>query len=150
MKVKLLYENSKMPTKAHESDACFDLYVRLDCEEYRMKFIEIPSHECRVVSLGIATEIPEGFFAFVVPRSSLGFKKHCRLSNSVGIIDSGYRGEWKASIYNDSDVSQYIQDGEKICQFGLLPIWNAEVLYPVDELSDSDRGEGGFGSSGVR
>lgn len=148
MKVKLLYKNSKMPTKAHTSDACYDLYARLDVNEYPMKFVEIPPHDYREISFGIATEIPEHLFAFIVPRSSLGFKKHCRLSNSVGIIDSGYRGEWKASIYNDSDVSQYIQDGEKICQFGLTPIYN-EVLYEVDELSESDRGTGGFGSTGT-
>lgn len=147
MKIKLLFNNSKMPTKAYVTDACYDLYARLDIEECPMNILEIPPHEYRVVSLGIATEIPEGFFAAVVPRSSLGFKKHVRLSNSVGIIDSGYRGEWKASLYNDSDISQYIQDGEKICQFALIPIVN-EVLYEVDELSDSERGSGGFGSTG--
>ena len=78
----------------------------------------------------------------------MGIKRHLRLSNSVGIIDSSYRGEWMVALHNDGDESQIIRHGDRIAQFTILPVLdvNLKIVY---EVSDTDRGTGGFGSSGV-
>ena len=141
MKVLLTHQNSKLPTKAHKTDACFDLYARLDAP------IFILPNSTVSIPLGIKTEIPEGYFCAVFPRSGLGIKKGLRLANSTGIIDADYRGEWICALHNDSESSWTIEPGERICQFAILPVIDCE-LKPVEELTTTERGEGGFGSSG--
>lgn len=142
MKVKLTKPNAIMPTKAHEGDACFDLYAAID------EPIEINEHSASpMFSLGIATEIPEGYFCAIFPRSGLGIKKNLRLSNSTGIIDSNYRGEWMTSIYNDSEDVRVIEPGQRVCQFAILPVYQL-VLEEVEELNETNRGKAGFGSTG--
>ena len=144
IKVKLTQSNSKMPTKAHDDDACYDLYAAID------KPIEINEHSASpMFSLGIATEIDPNYFCAIFPRSGLGIKQNLRLSNSTGIIDAGYRGEWMTSIYNDSNDVRIIEPGQKVCQFAILPVIKSE-LELVDELSESERGSGGFGSTGIK
>lgn len=144
IKVKLTQPNSKMPTKAHDDDACYDLYAAID------KPIEINEHSASpMFSLGIATEIDPNYFCAIFPRSGLGIKQNLRLSNSTGIIDAGYRGEWMTSIYNDSNDVRTIEPGQKVCQFAILPVIKSE-LEVVEELSESKRGSGGFGSTGIK
>ena len=144
LKIKLTKPNSKMPTKAHEHDACFDLYAAVD------KPIEINQHSASpMFSLGISTEIPDGYFCAIFPRSGLGIKQNLRLSNSTGIIDSNYRGEWMTSIYNDSDDVRRIEPGQRVCQFAVLPMIESE-LELVEELSESERGACGFGSTDIK
>ena len=141
LKVKKLTSTAKIPTKAHNTDACFDLY----CDN---KYdIIIQPHCSEVLSTGIQTEIPEGYFAPVFSRSGMGFKQGLRLCNSVGVIDADYRGEWMVKLVNDSEIPAVIHPGNKIAQFTLLPVLDINI-EDVEELSDTERGEGGFGSTG--
>lgn len=134
-----------MPTKAHNTDACFDLYAPTGTR--RGDFFWVPAHGSVMVDLGFATEIPEGYFAAVFPRSGTASKKHLRNSNCVGVIDAGYRGTWKVSLHNDSDQDQMVTYGDRIAQFCILPVLETNLSL-VDSLEDTERGEGGFGSSG--
>ena len=102
VKIKRLTETAKMPTKAHVTDACFDLYV--DEPEHVDTAIKIHPGETIKLHSGIATEIPKGYFAAIFPRSGLGINKGLRLPNCTGIIDSDYRGEWIIALTNDSPI----------------------------------------------
>lgn len=145
VKIKLVEPFATMPTKAHNTDACFDLYAPTGAR--KGDFFWVPSHGSVMVDLGFATEIPEGYFAAIFPRSGTASKKHLRNSNCVGVIDAGYRGTWKVSLHNDSDQDQMVTYGDRIAQFCILPVLETSLAL-VDNLSDTDRGEGGFGSSG--
>lgn len=141
VKIKRLTPTAQLPTKAHATDAGYDLYA--DSVE-----VCIPDGLASY-STGIAVEIPEGYVGLVFPRSSI-YKKHLMLSNSVGVIDSGYRGEVKAkfNLINDgSDMYEVYEVGERIAQLIIIP-YPEVVFEEVDTLSDSDRGTGGYGSSG--
>lgn len=144
IKIKRLTDTATLPTKAHPSDACFDIYA--DCP-YKER-VEIKPKEAVTINTGFATNIPNGYFATVFPRSGMGIKRHLRLSNSTGIIDSGYVGEWLISIYNDGNETQIIKHGDRIAQFAILPVLDVN-LNEVNELDETDRGANGFGSSGT-
>ena len=147
VKVKRLTETAKLPTKAHTTDACFDLYV--DEPEYSEEGIKINAGKTVKLHSGIATEIPKGYFAAIFPRSGLGINKGLRLPNCTGIIDSDYRGEWVIALTNDSQVNRTIYHGDRVAQFAILPVPNV-ILKEVDVLSETDRGAGGLGSSGTK
>ena len=139
MKIKLLDENAKVRFRGRDMAAGYDLY---SAEE-----IVIPVGDCRLISTGIALEIPEYYFGGIFPRSGTAVKRGLRLANCVGVIDADYRGEIKVPLYNDSSVPQKIELNERIAQLIILPF--ATVEYEVvDELSDTERGEGGFNSTG--
>ena len=139
IKVKKLNPLAILPTKAHSTDAGFDLHAV--SKNY--------DDDGNVVyGCGLAFEIPEGYMGLVFPRSS-NAKKSLILSNSVGVIDSGYRGEVTAKFKSISPLHEReYQIGERFAQIIFLPIPNVE-LEITDELSDSERGTGGYGSSGV-
>lgn len=101
-----------------------------------------------VVGCGLAVEIPSGCVGLVFPRSGLAAKQGITLSNSVGVIDSGYRGEVCAALINQSYETVTLEAGTRVCQLVVMPYVPCE-LVPVDELSDTERGAGGFGSTGV-
>ena len=143
LQIKRCSETSILPTKAHVTDACYDIYA--DLQDH--SFITIPPHTSKSIRTGFCTSIPKGYFASVFARSGLGCKKGLRLANSVGIIDADYRGEWLVVLRNDSDEEQVVSHGDRIAQFALLPVITTE-LVEVSELDDTDRGSGGFGSSG--
>lgn len=145
VKIKLVEPFATMPTKAHDTDACFDLYAPTGV--HKGDFFWVPAHSSVMIDLGFATEIPEGYFAAVFPRSGTASKKHLRNSNCVGVIDAGYRGTWKVSLHNDSGQDQMVSYGDRIAQFCILPALETNLSL-VDSLEDTDRGEGGFGSSG--
>ena len=145
VKIKLVEPFATMPTKAHDTDACFDLYAPTGV--HKGDFFWVPAHSSVMIDLGFATEIPEGYFAAVFPRSGTASKKHLRNSNCVGVIDAGYRGTWKVSLHNDSGQDQMVSYGDRIAQFCILPVLETNLSL-VDSLEDTDRGEGGFGSSG--
>lgn len=163
IKIKKLNENTILPTKAHSTDACFDIYANLIGEKYndlvlnestgKINFIEyknavkIDPGKSFCIPTGFCTEIPEGYFAPIFCRSGMGIKRHLRLCNSVGIIDSSYRGEWMVALHNDGEEPQIIKHGDRIAQFAILPVLDMN-LEEVAELTNTDRGEGGFGSSG--
>ena len=145
VKIKLVEPFATMPTKAHDTDACFDLYAPIGTR--KGDFFWVPAHSSVMVDLGFATEIPEGYFAAVFPRSGTASKKHLRNSNCVGVIDAGYRGTWKVSLHNDSDQDQMVSYGDRIAQFCILPVLETNLSL-VYSLEGTERGEGGFGSSG--
>ena len=139
MKVKRLYEEALLPTKATEGSAAFDLYA----------YTEAPLEpgETFKYKTGIALEIPEGKVGLIFPRSGLSTKFGIRLSNCVGVIDSDYRGEIIVALHNDSYESYMIYRGDRIAQLMIADIPKIEI-EEVAELSDTKRGIGGFGSSG--
>ncbi len=138
IKFKKLCAEAVEPTKAHPSDAGADLVAtskKWDDEK-----------QCWIYGTGIATEIPEGYVGLVFPRSSIR-KYGLALANAVGVIDSGYRGEIMAS-YKPIGSGNTYNIGDKIAQLIIMPY--PEVNYlEVSELSDTDRGEGGHGSTGI-
>lgn len=137
IKVKKIHPQAVLPVKAHLSDAGFDLYATSKAYD----------NDGNVVyGCGLAFEIPEGYMGLVFPRSS-NAKKSLLLSNSVGVIDSGYRGEVTAKFKKLYPGEEY-KIGERFAQLIILPIPSV-VFNLVDELSDSERGTGGYGSSGL-
>lgn len=137
LKIKRLTTVAKLPTFAHPGDACFDIYAGQN--------VVVPAKGYATVPTGIASEIPEGYEVVIRPRSGLAFDHGLQVH--PGTIDSGYRGEWLVQVYNHSHTSYLIQEGERIAQ-GALRIAPRVEIEEVDKLSDSVRGERGFGSTG--
>ena len=133
-------EGAQVPTYAHETDAAADLYA--------MDETIVPAHSYgKKLRTGVKIQLPEGWLAFILPRSSIGAKTPLRLSNSVGLIDSGYRGELGVLYDNTSDEDYHINQGDRIAQLLVMPSYRFQAKV-VDILADSDRGETGFGDSG--
>ena len=140
LKIKILDKNIPSPKFAHKSDAGIDLYSTID---YVLK-----PFERKLVPTGIKIEIPEGYAGFVQPRSGLAINHGISLVNTPGLIDSGYRGEIKAILINFDPAKNFeIKKGDKICQLVIMKIENPDIIFE-DELNESERGEGGFGSTG--
>lgn len=142
IKVKRISENAVLPVKAHSTDAGFDL----TCTN-----ITTEVNECGQLILvyhtGLAVEIPEGYFGALVPRSSIA-KKAVMLTNGLGVLDSGFRGEVVAKFRSTTDVVPSLYKiGERFAQLLILPCLDVTFEEAL-ELSDSERGEGGFGSTG--
>ena len=133
-------EGAQVPTYAHDTDAAADLYALEDT------VLRGPSLGNKIRT-GVKIQLPEGWLALIIPRSSIGAKTSMRLSNSVGLIDSGYRGELGV-LYDNIDINDVtIHKGDRIAQLLVMPSYRFQAKV-VDSLEDSDRGEGGFGSSG--
>lgn len=139
--VKKLNPMAIIPTRAHSTDAGLDLYA---CTGEK---IIIAPHQTIKVSTGLAIELPDGYFGAVFARSGLATKQGLRPANAVGVCDSSYRGEYIVALHNDTDIPQMINPMERIAQLVVMPYLPVE-LVEVDELSDTERGAGGFGSSG--
>lgn len=136
---KLKYEAS-VPTRAHPGDAGLDLYA---CEA-----AHLGPGERWSVGTGVAVEIPEGYAGLVLPRSGLARDHGISLVNSPGLIDSGYRGEVRVLLLNTDPADTFrVEPGERIAQLAIAPVALAEPVE-VESLTDSARGDGGFGSSG--
>ena len=147
MKIQLLTETAKKPTKAHPEDACYDIYADLGGLNLNTSdVLTIPPHKTVKVPTGFATEIPHGYWGAIFARSGLASKRSLRPAQGVPVIDEPYRGQWFIPLHNDSDEMQTISHGERICQFMLLPYFNIDFEV-VDKLSITERGEGGFCSS---
>lgn len=142
IKIKKLKENAILPTRGSASAAGYDLYACLDSDS-----IVIPPHTAAKIGTGIALAVPEGYFGAIFARSGLAAKQNLRPSNCVGVADSDYRGEYIVSLHNDSETERTIQNGDRIAQLVIMPFMSAEFME-VDELDDTDRGSGGFGSTG--
>lgn len=140
IKVHKIDKELQTPRYAHTGDAGLDLYSALDCI--------IRPLERRKVPTGIKIAIPPGYAGFVQPKSGLAIKKGLGLVNTPGLIDSGYRGEVCAVLINlDSREDIRIMRGDKICQLIIQKVEHADIVL-ADELDDTTRGEGGFGSTG--
>jgi dUTP pyrophosphatase len=136
----LLTDSAKRPTRAHEGDAGLDLYAAEPAH--------IGPGERWSVPTGVAVEIPEGHAGLVLPRSGLAREHGIALVNSPGLIDSGYRGEIRVLLLNTDPAEVFrVQQGDRIAQLLVVGI---AALEPVEteELAESARGDGGFGSSG--
>lgn len=131
---------AKVPTYAHETDAAADLYAMAD------QIIRAGTMG-NMIHTGVKIQLPEGWLAMILPRSSMGAKTPLRLSNSVGLIDSGYRGELGVLYDNTSGKDYAIHAGDRIAQLLVMPSYRFQAKV-VDILADSDRGETGFGDSG--
>lgn len=144
IKIKKLYKNAVIPTRGSGEAAGYDLYACLGGFEE----CEISPNTTMKIGTGIAAEIPNGYFGAVFARSGLAAKKGLRPANCVGVIDSDYRGEIMVALHNDTKYTQTIKAYERIAQLVILPYLNVS-FKEVDELSDTERGEGGFGSTGT-
>lgn len=141
IKIKKLDKNAIAPTYGTEFSAGADLYVLADGN------VVIQPGETVLIHTGLAFEIPEGYGGFVFARSGLATKKGLAPANKVGVIDSDYRGELMVPLHNSSPVCAEIAPGERVAQLVILP-YAAASFIETDDISDTVRGEGGFGSTG--
>lgn len=141
IKIKKLHENAIIPTYGSEFSAGADLYALSD------KPIVIEPGKTVMVHTGLAFEIPEGYGGFVFARSGLASKKGLAPANKVGVVDSDYRGEVMVALHNSSSETATINAGERIAQIVFMPYISASFIE-CEELSETVRGGGGFGSSG--
>ena len=139
--VKRLRENAVIPTYGSAEAAGADLYACLEGA------ITIAPGETVFVPTGIAMEVPKGCAGLVFARSSLGAKRGLAPANKVGVIDSDYRGEFFVALHNHGKLPQEIAHGERIAQLLIVPVFTPG-FEEVSELSDTQRGSGGFGSTG--
>ncbi len=143
IKVKKLNDKAKLPVYASEQAAGMDLSACIDED------IVLNPMQKALVPTGIAVEIPENYAGMIYPRSGLAVKYGLTLSNCVGVIDSDYRGEIKCGIINLGDKPYTITDGERIAQMVITNTPQFEI-ETADTLNDTQRGEGGFGSTGKK
>lgn len=141
IKIKKVRPNAIVPTKGSDKSAGWDLYACLDSN------VMIDPGDTVLIPTGLSIQPPEGICALIFARSGLATKKGLRPANCVGLCDEDYRGEYMVALHNDSKNTQVVNHGDRIAQlvFQLYFESNFEV---VDSLDDTDRGAGGFGSTG--
>ena len=142
MKIKLLNENAIIPTYGTENAAGADLYSS------SLEQISFNPHETKMIPTGIALEIPNGYVGLIYARSSVGTKRGLAPANKVGVIDSDYRGEIFVALHNHTEEVQTIEPKERIAQIVITP-YIKETFEVTDSLEDTERGTGGFGSTGT-
>ena len=139
--------NAKIPTWGSINAAGADLYACLSDEQ--MPVVQINPGKTVMISVGIKTEFTPGYAALIHARSGLATKKGLAPANKVGVIDADYRGEWFVALHNHSNNIQIVEDGDRIAQ-----VLFQEIEHPtfeeVEDLSETERGEGGFGSTGTK
>ena len=143
VKIKKLDPKAKTPTYGSPYAAGADLYA---CVDEKVEFLP---HETKLIKTGIAIELPEGLCALIYARSGLATKRSLAPANKVGVVDCDYRGEIMVSLHNHSDKTQSIEPFERIAQMVIAPYIPAE-FEEVENLSETVRGEGGFGSTGTK
>lgn len=139
--VKKLRDNAVIPTRGSEYAAGYDLYAAID------ETVVIGPHETQKIGTGLSFELPENTFGMIVARSGLATKEGLRPANCSGICDSDYRGEYIIALHNDSDEIRYVEPNERIAQL-ILMSYIPMTFSLVNELTITERGEGGFGSTG--
>lgn len=144
VKVKKIKENAKLPTQGSSKAAAYDLYA---CTPNGKRLVIWPN-ETILIGTGLVMMPEEGFYGAIYARSGLASKHGLRPANCVGIIDEDYRGEVMVALHNDSAQRYYMEDGERIAQIMFHRYYPTE-FEEVDELPETDRGEGGFGSTGI-
>ncbi|MGN0979987.1 MAG: dUTP diphosphatase [Candidatus Avoscillospira sp.] len=141
--VKKLRPNAKLPTYGSEFAAGADLYACLE------EPVTIQPQEAVKIPTGIAMEIPMGYVGLVYGRSGLACKRNLAPANKVGVVDSDYRGELLVFLHNHGTIPQTVEPGERVAQMVLTPYLTAE-FFETEELSETVRGTGGFGSTGTK
>ena len=141
--IKKLRQNAIIPTYGSQYAAGADLYAAMDED------VTINSGETLLIPTGISMEIPVGFAGLIYARSGIASKRGLAPANKVGVIDSDYRGEVMVALHNHSNAPQTVAKDERIAQLVIAPFLTAE-FNEVDELDTTERGEGGFGSTGTK
>lgn len=141
IKVKKLKSGATVPTMGSKFAAGADLYSAEDAD------VVIEPGETKFIGTGLAMEIPEGYVGLVYARSGLACKRGLAPANKVGVVDSDYRGEIKVALHNHGKEAQTVEKGERIAQMVIAPYLSVNY-EEADELSETERGEGGFGSTG--
>ena len=147
VKVKRLSDTAILPTYGSEKAACMDLYA--DVKSLGTDKIYLGSGDAFKFPTGFAFQPPEGYCGLIYARSGLSTKKGLRPCNAVGVADNDYIGNYIVPLYNDSKEIQVIEHGDRIAQLMFVPYVQANLIE-VDELSKTERGDGGFGSSGIK
>ncbi|MBQ7387503.1 MAG: dUTP diphosphatase [Clostridia bacterium] len=143
VKIKKLDERATLPSYATECSAGADLYALID------EKVDIIPGQTALLHTGISVEIPKGYCGLIFARSGLASKRGLAPANKVGVIDADYRGELMVALHNHSTEVQSVDCGERIAQLAIVPFLKAE-FETADELSDTVRGTGGFGSTGTK
>ncbi len=141
MEYKKLTETAKCPERGSSEAAGYDLFADIS------EKITIAPHETKLIGTGIAIAVPSGYFGGIFARSGLSLKEGLRPANCTGVIDADYRGEVKVSLHNDSETTRTIEPQQKIAQLLIMPFLEVE-FSECEKLSETDRGAGGFGSTG--
>ena len=141
IRVRKLTETAVLPSRGSTLAAGCDLYADLQ------EPVTIEPHETKMIGTGLAMEIPEGYFGAIFARSGLAAKESLRPANCVGVVDADYRGEFRVALHNDGEIPRVIAPGERIAQLVVIP-YLPVGFAEVDELGETDRGSGGFGSTG--
>ena len=137
-----LNEYAQEPTRGSAAAAGYDLYAAIKDP------VKIPAHSTVKIGTGLAFALPNNTFAAIFARSGLATKEGLRPANCVGVCDSDYRGEYIVALHNDTDSEKFINPGERIAQMVLMP-YIPMMFEEVESLDKTERGEGGFGSTGV-
>ena len=137
-----LNEYAQEPTRGSAAAAGYDLYAAIS------EPITIPAHSTVKIGTGLAFALPNNTFAAIFARSGLATKQGLRPANCVGVCDSDYRGEYIVAVHNDTDEEKIIEPNERIAQMVLMP-YIPMMFEEVESLDETERGEGGFGSTGV-
>ena len=143
IKIKKLTETAHLPTSGSQKAAGLDLYADLPIYGWA----EIKPHSTAKIGTGLSIELPDGTFGAIFARSGLATKSGLRPANCVGVCDSDYRGEYIIALHNDTDEVQRIKHGDRIAQLVVLPYISTGYIV-ADDLSETERGAGGFGSTG--
>ena len=143
IRIKKLNDNAVIPTYGTEFSAGADLYA-LPGDD-----IVIPAHATVMIHTGLSMEIPEGYAGLIFARSGLSSKRGLAPANKVGVVDPDYRGEFMVALHNHTDEEKTVAGGERVAQLVIVPFITADFEV-ADELSDTVRGEGGFGSTGTK
>ena len=141
--VQLLDPRAKLPAYGSADAAGADLYVLTDGP------VAIAPGETVLLHTGLAVAIPQGYVGLVYARSGLATKRGLAPANKVGVIDADYRGEVRVALHNHGSVPQVVEDGDRVAQLVIVPYLTAQ-FSPAEELDDTGRGAGGFGSTGSR
>lgn len=143
VEIKKLDDRATIPAYGTEFSAGADVYALLDAP------VTVAPGETKLIHTGIAMAIPEGLVGLIFARSGMATKRNLAPANKVGVIDSDYRGEIMVALHNHGDVAQTVENGERIAQMTFVPYYKAD-FEQRDVLSETLRGDGGFGSTGTK
>lgn len=143
VKIKKIYPDANLPVYGSEKAACADVYAYLPYG----KEIEIKPHQTMKIGTGLSMEPPEDYCCLLFARSGMATKNDLAPANKVGVLDEDYRGEYIVPLHNHGDTSKFVHHGDRIAQIMFVPYVQAQFIETA-ELSDTERGNGGFGSTG--
>ena len=149
VKVKRLSDTAILPTYGSDKAACIDLYADLYRGDFQdtPRTVAIPPNSTVKIGTGFSFQPPEGYCGLIFARSGMATKYGLAPANKVGVCDEDYTGEYIVALHNDSSFVQYVKHGERIAQLMFIPYEQANLIE-VNELDETKRGDGGFGSTG--